>query len=145
MVHLKGTLRPPRQPIAPFVRGRSRALDSGGAYVVQFHVQLLQGIAGFAQIVAVRPYSGNFHAHRTKYRLTDWQKCLRILGDSVKLPISSDVHGGVRQNSSGAINCRAGALAWILDSSFPSVLSLRPGIRGRELFTEGNERNEDLA
>jgi hypothetical protein len=54
----------------------------------------------------------------------------------------------VRQNSSGAIKCRAGALAWVLDSSFPSfssVLFLRPDIRGRELFTEGNEGNEDLA
>ena len=48
----------------------------------------------------------------------------------------------------GAIECQAGAMGWVLDSSFPSfpsVLCLRPGIRARELFTEGNEGNEDLA
>jgi hypothetical protein len=39
----------------------------------------------------------------------------------------------VRQDSAGAIECRAGALAWVVDSSLPSFLSvlfLRPDIRG---------------
>ena len=52
------------------------------------------------------------------------------------------------QLTSGAIKCRAGAMGWVLDSSFPSfpsVLFLRPGIRARELLKEGNEGNEDLA
>jgi hypothetical protein len=35
------------------------------------------------------------------------------------------VQWGVRQNAAGAIKCRAGALALVLDSSFPSFPSVR--------------------
>jgi hypothetical protein len=52
------------------------------------------------------------------------------------------------QDSSGAIKRRADAQAEVLDSSFPSfpsVLLLQSGMRGRELFTEENEVNDDLA